>query len=69
MNNLKFTDRELKGYNFENLVDKSINGNNFIRNSVRGVGSDFKHEYYPIELANLVRKYLEYLCIDKRTVQ
>jgi hypothetical protein len=45
-----FTDRELKGYNFENLVDKSINGNNFLRNSVRGIGSDFKHEYYPIEL-------------------
>jgi len=44
------TSRELKGYNFENLVDKSINGNNFIRNNVRGVGSDFKHEYYPIEV-------------------
>jgi len=50
VNSLAFTSRELKGYNFENLVDKSINGNNFIRNSVRGVGSDFKHEYYPIEL-------------------
>jgi hypothetical protein len=28
-----------------------------------------KSKYHPIELANLVRKYLEYLCIDKRTVQ
>jgi len=50
MNNLTFTDRELKGFNFENLIGKSVNEYGFLHNDFRGSGSDFKHEYYPIEL-------------------
>jgi len=50
MNNLTFTNRELKGFNFENLIGKSVNKYGFLHNDFRGSGSDFKHEYYPIEL-------------------
>jgi len=50
VNNLAFTSRELKGFNFENLIGKSVNEYGFLHNDFRGVGSDFKHECYPIEV-------------------
>ena len=45
-----FTSRELKGFNFENLIGKSVNEYGFLHNDFRGSGSDFRHERYPIEL-------------------
>jgi hypothetical protein len=50
VNSLAFTSRELKGFNFENLIGKSVNEYGFLHNDFRGVGSDFKHECYPIEV-------------------
>jgi hypothetical protein len=50
MNNLTFTDRELKGFNFENLVNKILEPLDFIRNSVTGKGVDFNHVKCPIQI-------------------